>query len=295
MNDAAIKTIAASIACVIAFAAPAAAAPVPTLAGTTVVKGHAPAMMEVTLPSAARIFTSRALDASGGGRFFGFVLRPAGTPGSDPRAIVGGQISFCDTAGCVPDAPFVTVEGFGFQEDSTGGQNFALPAGTYDLYLLTDGAPVQLTIKLDGLAGSTELEPETPITMSVDSPAPSMTVDSGLGVGPSLFSAGSANPVGGAGGLIFQAVTLKGTGPGDSEAGLCWYADGPPADGNYHGCPGATTNQEIGALHSGGDVHRTMYSVAPVAPAGWGLGGYVEAAIPIAEPSFFSVALTYAT
>lgn len=289
------KTILASLACAVAFAVPAAAAPVASLAGTNVVKGQRPAVMEVTLPSAARIFTTRALEASGGGRFFGFVLRPAGAPGSDPRAIVGGQISFCETAGCVPDRPFVTVEGFGFQEDSTGGQNFALPAGTYDLYLLTDGAPVQLAIKLDGLAGSTELEPETPTTMNVDSPAPSATVDSGLGVGPSLFSAGSANPVDGTGGLIFQAITLKGTGPGDSEAGLCWYPNGPPANGIYHGCPGAKAGQEIGALHSGGDVHRTMYSVAPVAPGNWGLGGYVEAVVPVADPDYFSVALTFAS
>lgn len=288
------ETIVASLACAMALAVPAVAKParVASLAGTTVVKGQAPAMTQVTLRSAARIFPHRALEASGGGRFFGFVLRPAGAPASDTRAIVGGQISFCKTAGCVPDGPFVTVKGFGFEEAFTGGQSFALPAGTYDLYLMTDGAPVQLTIRLDGLDGTTEVEPETPITMKVDSPAPSATVDSGIGAGPSLFSAGSANPVGGAGGLTFQAVTLTGMGPGDSEAGLCWYENGPPPDGNYHGCLGATWGQEIGTLHSG-EVHRTLYGIALVAPRNWGLGGFVEAAIPIADPHFFSVALTY--
>src|SRR3954447_19636206 len=133
----------------------AAATALPALAGTTVIAGSKSARLRVTVPRAARLpmvstpdFGESAWTATGAGRFLGFVLRPAGGPGTDSTpTVVGAKLTHCYAAACQPAATAVQrVDVFSFAANRAGG--FTIPAGTYDLYLLADGAPAKLTLRL---------------------------------------------------------------------------------------------------------------------------------------------------
>lgn len=271
-------------------AIPATAGAAADLAGQTTVVGATSAWARVALPQAATLDLSK-LTEVGGGRLIGVLLRPAGAPMTDVRAVLGLRINHCWSPGCPPAAPTSWSHVFGFEEGADGG--YRLPRGDYDLYLIADGAPVEAHLGLGALAGATVVEPTTAARVGMQVPAADDGVS--LGTGALAFSAGGSNPVTAPGGLVVAVNALAGNGPGHAEVGLCWYPNGPPATQRYQGCAGASVIEPFGQTFGPGPLHYDLISTAIVAPGPWALGGYDDGLLVSGDPHVMSMALTYAS
>ena len=142
------------------------AAPMPALAGTTVVRASRPAAIDVRLPRAATVATplldSPDLSVVGAGRVTAFALVGTDRATAETR-LLGGV----DRAG----TRFLFRAGR-FDSGSYGGvgtfpRSVSLPAGAYRLYVVPDGAPVTITLTLHGLSGRTTVVPATPAGAAV--------------------------------------------------------------------------------------------------------------------------------
>jgi hypothetical protein len=155
-------------------AAPATAAPAPlTLGGTVTMTASAPYARAVVLPRDVTVHWSDWTISTTGGRYAGFVLRADGR-GARPLAS-GLRPGDCATRGCRRPAWSGTftwdfVYGAGAQPGD-GPDAGTLPAGRYHLYLVTDGAPVTVRLRLPGLRGSTSVTGGSPAAVTVQSPA----------------------------------------------------------------------------------------------------------------------------
>ncbi|HEV2813365.1 MAG TPA: hypothetical protein VGW10_08945 [Solirubrobacteraceae bacterium] len=280
--------------------APAAAAQEPvTAAGTTVIEGSQPSMTRIVLPKDVTLRTGeangrwhgQAFLATGDGRHLGFVLRPAGAPSDDLRAVAGHLVNGCFTAGCAPLVAdqWITVSGLGEPPDGT----YTLPAGTYDLYLLTDGKPARIELKLGGLDGTTTVSPSKAVSATTVSPA--STTPPGAGAGPVAYGGGAGLPIGEPGGYLFSATQLVGQGPGSGSIGVCIYLDGPPADGNYHTCRGADSPYNFPfTVAPDEDNAKIVLGALAAAHDGFAIGNYVDGAMARWSAGAVSVGLTFA-
>ena len=177
------------------------------------------------------------LSVSGNGRAVAAVLQRVGAT-KPTEAVVVARFNGCDTPGCAPaaDSPsFVYVrEAEGFRRDSEGRP--ILAAGSYRLSVLSDGAPVEVRLRLDGLSGSTSLEADQSAEAAVSPAAEALAVPAVpvAWSGSANLSFGSANTL-----LLgfLQQDTPTGTVVG--AAGACHFSGaarpllGVPAPG----CP----------------------------------------------------------
>lgn len=137
------------------------------LAGVTNLTGSRTAFVDVRVPRIARLgeplAPSRAgsVRVQGGGRFAGFALVRAGLPKDGP-VLVGGRFGFLDRQGFRPGAALVASLA-GPQD----GLDFILPPGNYRLYLLADGKPAKVTLRLSGLSGTATIAPTRPAPLVV--------------------------------------------------------------------------------------------------------------------------------
>lgn len=112
------------------------------------------------------------LVVKGRGRVIGFVLTQMSSsspPTSNAPTLIGLQVGLCDSPGCAPQAPplfGVLAYGDRVRLDANG-SHATLPAGRYGLYALTDGAPVDVQLRLHGLQGSSLLTPTTSISAAI--------------------------------------------------------------------------------------------------------------------------------
>ena len=282
--------------------APAASAAPPqhVAAGITVVEGATSGVTRLVVPRDAKVDENPfigSFTASGAGRVQGLVLRVAGAPVTDIRSIRAAQVNFCYSAGCTPEAGapvdrVMTVRGFA-RATAVDDGHWVVPAGIYDLYLIADGAPGSVTLRFDGLEGTTRIRPEAPAKASIISPAPATPQ---LGAGAIAFSAGTVNPVGEPGGLLLESTMIRGTGPASYILGDCFRPGGPPPANNYNGCPGGepqTVDPQV--FPDPVAFKRASIMSALVRPSStWTTGGYVNGFAPSWNVHHVSVALTFA-
>jgi hypothetical protein len=220
-------------------------APVPALAADTVLTGTLTGKIRVRLPRAASFDVptpSRpgSFQASGDGRLIGFALVAAGE--SPDRVVISGG-----RTGHQKDVTAVAIT----HTDALplGADRWTLPAGEYDLYLVTDGNPAQVRLRLPGLAGATRLAPSTPVAASIERPAPRF-LPQGQQTG------GATGTLGGPGLLLSVATTVHPF----SHAQLfqqCVYApDRARTALHAPGCPDATTAS--GPLMTNPNSERTL-------------------------------------
>jgi hypothetical protein len=278
------------------------AAPPPYLAGTTTVTATTSASMAVRLSKAVTIDSFADITLNGRGRIYGVVLHQDGGP-DKPTA---GKLNhgFCAGAGCTPElgtlgeVPFFDPPGAGFGVGT-------LPPGNYHLYLLADGAPVQVTLRLAGLTGSLSLAPKLAAKAALGEPAPTTAEPA---TGPSVFSAGSTHTVPAAGG--FQAFTAWKAEPLANEfshIGDCIYPGAPPA-GPFpayqepcHGGDGAVSFGLTGSAQSGtaptpaGPGRFISYYMAGyfLDPATIGIGAFMNTPGPVTSAAFQQLWLDY--
>lgn len=219
----------AAFAVMVALAsAPASAGSTPLLAGATTVSGTRSASMLVRIPRAVDIgdvYADFRLHAPRG-RIAAVLLKKTG-PWDAPFAQTIHH-GFCVERGCA--SPLPNAGGaYVWAPGSTNGLSGRLPAGTYRLYLVADGARVTATLRLRGLAGSTRLTPRGPIRASFVAPKPTVAEPAS---GPSLFAGGSTHTTPSTGGINDTRLwKVLPTAVSHSAVGACVYDGKPPKGG----------------------------------------------------------------
>lgn len=171
-----VTSLAAVVASSGAGAASKSSVPAPvSLAGTTIVKGSAITSVPVVLPRNATLATpfgpSPSVSVAGHGRLVGIVLRGTSTRTDGVNLFAGRVLD-------VPGAPASAIPVGDYRLGSGGTYHFVktskdvtiLPAGAYQLYLITEGKPVSVTLRLGGLSGVRTIAPKRPQAGLVTTP-----------------------------------------------------------------------------------------------------------------------------
>lgn len=128
------------------------------LGAVNVVSGDSIAGMEVRIPRPTSIqanpFENRDISYEGRGRVIGIALVEEGAPLSRAFQLVGVEWDFCGKPGCASRDRTVLTHA-----SDWGSRRWKIPAGDYRLYLIADGAPVEVELRLEGLEGRRTLRP----------------------------------------------------------------------------------------------------------------------------------------
>lgn len=227
------------VALVLAGAAPAIAVPPPALAGRTVVRASRPVVMDVRLAKAATVRTplgqSADVTVRGGGRLALAAL--VGTGGAAAgTTLVAGRFPGPDAPPfAMPVARYPAPPSATFEIGTTFPETTTLPAGSYRLYVVPDGAAAEFSLRLGGLAGAVTIAPTRPARADLSLPA--MRV---AGTAPANSATAGTRLTGP--GLGLQALWLDTAAHAAAQYSLCHRAGEAavePADA-VHGCPLAT-------------------------------------------------------
>lgn len=174
------------------------------------------------------------------------------------------------------------------------GLTFVLPAGDYRGYVISDGSPVKVRLTLDGIEGSTELSPTTPVAASAG-------IQPAAGPIKNVFTAGSTYRLRTRGTSVSGFVERHDNGV-EGHVDMCIYDRAPSLPG--------TTAYVAPACYA---VGATWYSgrffdVRPLGPAGgsgffWidprlkpgthAFGGTYEGAQSVRDAAFVSLWINY--
>lgn len=268
----------------VASAAPASAVAmpaVPSLSGVTRITGNTSSVAWVTIPKEAR-FSWRYgpnpdVTIEGGGRMAGVVIMEPDLEDDRRRFAMAGRASFCDAPGCTSDDTHQFV--VGNIPGATDRDWIVLPPGRYLLYLVTDGAPVSVTLRLHGLSGRSKLSPATPVDAELRAPTPETEV---AGPDKKAYWFGDSGTIDADAGLIAGAISIRAKDWMQGSYGSCLQRTlrSPERAAFSPACPtGTSTRTTEGSPGSSGrQVHQsTIWTVTP--GGDWGVGlNYVAAA-----------------
>lgn len=275
------RTLVALAALLLAFLAPPATAAGPTapktpaLTGTVTISGAKTGYVPVTIARDARLgdpfHVSRrdSVKIEGGGRMAGFALVQDGRQGP---VIVGGRSEFT--------VPYAQRQGE-FIYDALNGppqgdDSYLLPAGSYRLYLLTDGKPTKVTLRFGGLRGQSALTPKVRTTGTVQGGPPSLTTGS-----TGVQSRGFDTPVKGAS-LMLQIFGQRTSVHTETAYNNCLHLTKPSGQQAYlPGCVSSDGSVGGGVVilisdESVADELRAAYGIAYI-PAGGHFGAGMSA------------------
>lgn len=220
-------------------ASPTVAGGIQRLAGTNVLLADRPSEQLVRLdrPASLKVdpvsFESPQVAVVGRGRIIGLNLHPVGqvAPVNAWTMIRSGH---CYTQACVPSHP--NTPNFGNGPPSGG--SLSIAPGTYVLRVLTDGAPVKISFRLNGLTGSTVLRPGTAVPAWFVQP-PAMAPFGNTGNTGEL---GASHALPRNGGLAFYMADLDVDASVEVVLTKCSYdTDSPPPGAFLPPCPESTT------------------------------------------------------
>lgn len=203
------------------------------IAKTTIITGSKPAVARVRLTEAGSLSLRQDLRRKSGpnpsvglegkGRFIGVVITDD-PPKPGALTLLLGRFAGCIEVACDPQGDVMNVV---YPFDA--GTSLILDPGDYRLYLVTDGAPVRVTLNFDtrSLPDKALIRPEAPVHLDLGNP------DERSPATPtrSFYSAGSlwemTNP-----GLVISSLWLQMDGSSDDADqpvyGECSYRDAPP-------------------------------------------------------------------
>jgi hypothetical protein len=146
----------------------------PKLAAVTRVVGNRSGAMSVVLPRDVAVpanpFENDVVAYKGRGRLVGLVLVERAA--KKPAQLISARWDFCGKPGCVPKEPqALTVV---LNRPISDDEMQTLPAGSYDLYLIADRAPAEVSLELDELDGQARLVPRAAVDMLLGTPEPSI-------------------------------------------------------------------------------------------------------------------------
>ena len=214
--------------------------------GDTVITGTGPSVVGVRLTETVTIRGDLDAEFAGDAAIAGFALVDEGWT----RAYLGGIF---------PDIP--NLEGaprfFALGEHDGVPSSETFPPGEYDLFLLADGSPVTVTLRLRGLPGRVDLSPTTAADYRGGLLPPRYSVPTGH-----YYSADRTESLP-LGGLGVRIAWIQSEGPGDAQAGTCRSNSDP----------------ELGWLECGG-IGTTSLGAGP-------FGSY-ETAAEMFEPGLYN-------
>ena len=210
------------------------------LAATTVLTGTASAVVPVRLTKPATFRQpqadpkSNAVAVEGKGRFVGFALvEQSADP--DRTVIISGRVPSRLRAGKTTDLTSSALS------SRHGGVDpvWTLPKGDYNLYLLTDGSPAKVTLRLGGLAGSSTLKPTRKAAFTVKQPAERLVGQGASSAGDNAVTRGETLTFGWLGSR-YQPVL-------NEDVQHCRYYDAAPSEESKFrtGCLGAAESSAI--------------------------------------------------
>jgi len=271
------------------------------LAGVTQVTGSHSAFVPVRIPAPVEISAIDIFDAAppsqpgqpsqpldnphieidGAGRVFGIVLTQNGPErqkedlDNDGATLLAVRYGMCSGAGCQPiNSGADVVSAFGPGVESSGSfadERITLPGGDYNLYLLADGAPVSVTLRLQSLSGSTSMSPASPAEIhlseataqdgqEIEYAATEQHAFEGLGmiVASALVRNPQVSAVTGGHCIVKQTTAPAPTDPADGASGC--ISRGPATEirrlqgdtsDNFHGWNGHRSFQDGGVIPAG--------------------------------------------
>jgi hypothetical protein len=242
------------------------------LAGTVVLSGRTTGYVNVRLPAPAGLDNPAAgrsgATFAGGGRHVGFFLmddRPNGV------RLLGGHAE-----GSRLTAYMHPLQGL------ADGPTFRLPAGNYRLYLLADGAPATVTLRLKGLGGRVALTPSRRVPSELRSPAATVAPP----VGANVAYGGAEGTLPGRG-VAFDFLRTVNTQFTASNTQLCFYTEKPPAAPLAYapGCPRALFASTLTVVSPGGvgTTEGAAFSASADLPAGQYAQGFNIVAVAVAD------------
>jgi hypothetical protein len=147
-----------------------------TLERVNVFTGTRPGRLLFRLPKSIAESDLKAT-VSGNGRMFGFMFRKKGTEWWDGPTYEDIDLGGCTRRGCEASGLFE-------MEPAAKSRNGRWPAGVYELFLIADGAPVEVTLKVKGHKGSLRASPQ-PLPFEARTFSPRVTTE-----GNFIYSAG---------------------------------------------------------------------------------------------------------
>lgn len=220
-----------------AVVAPAAArspAPRVTLGKVNVISGDHIGGIEVHIPRAVTIegdpFSNDDVSYSGKGRVVGIALVEDGPPTRQAFEVISVRWAFCGSAACEPGDYVDELT----TTSNWRGKRWRIPAGDYRLYLIADGAPAEVTLRLGELEGRTALRPTARVAGRIAAPAATAAA-----LPTDHLFLGRAAPMNmpTAGLLIDSDATDYGLGPSAGSQGACFWR-GRGAEDVEHKVPG---------------------------------------------------------
>lgn len=279
---------------------PAATAPTSAalpLAGVTRISGDETTASWVSIPEKVRFKRDLSISApdvriDGGGRVAGFVLAKAAED-LDRDFAMAVRTGFCDTPGCAPEETYEFVSSYSPSGESSH-EWVVLTPGRYVLYLLADGAPVSVTLRLRGLSGRTHVRPRTGVDWGVSVPSAQTAT-----VAPErkAYWFGESASLDAGSGLFVGVLSADASEWREGVYGSCLQRElhSPPAIAYSPVCPAGGAARTIEGYPLS-PVDRTVRdaSVWEVTPGGeWGLGLYYMAAADVRSVDAMTFHLAY--
>lgn len=295
------------------------APPQRSLRGTTIIRGSETAFAEVELKQEAKVDLRRRvmrpdgpnqrIETLGRGRFVGIAITHADPrPGRDPL-VVAGRFTTCSRPSCASRTRISSIwpgEGdYLFDGSGRVGRYLTLEPGRYRIYLIADGAPATVRLKLLGLGGRAVLEPTVePDFFQLESPAGALE-SSATG---SKYSAGGTFR-GGKEGLFVSLLLLRSETFGNLDWGICHYRGplGPPSKLAYgRHCSEVAVGAGASASFRDGFTNRKMFAAGlladytasdlpPTADGTQGIGAWAESSGPLHFGINHTFVLSYGT
>lgn len=199
---------------------------------------HQSASLLVRLTRPVSLRDNFHVKVEGRGRLVGFAfqLQDRTIEPSRRPLIAGFHPGRCLRRGCRGNPPpLFFYQGFNFSR-------LRLPRGLYRLYVIADGAPARLQIRLDNLHGGRVFRPSDPVTAEIKT----LPVRVQEEVSQTVYSAGAASTLTGPG-LTFVTLWVNSTEHLASVIGGCFYPkDPPPAPVAFlPGCPTGESEEFI--------------------------------------------------
>ena len=266
--------------------------PVHTLLGTTAINGTEAAVLRVRVPEDATLldpaFHPGSVVVAGKGSFVGFAL--TSTEPEPRRVLVGGRLPWALPGGDPAVVALIPLKGFPFDD------RYVIPAGEYDLYLLTDGdVPVSITLALRGLAGASSLTPTEPVRYETRMPPARV----GAAEASNYYTSGDHAPLV-TQGLLFASRHSRYSAFVSERVETCIYARATDAQTDFGpGClPDgnglAFIGSDLTAVATGGS--RIDYGgIAGIGPGTFGIGFNQQSVGKVEDVEHFALWLSYGT